>query len=158
MANFCLIINEDKFYVWQIDSGRVKEEYFNGQPYFSFSASHIKEEIDDLINILLQGHNLAKDAPLRFILVFCGDKIINKAVDSALGDKVVKRIELDGELSKIMWRLNDKPDLYIDKFGINYDGHSYKLRDARPEEETFSLLAYTIFPVNILQELVIDDI
>lgn len=147
MSKYCLIVNQDRLHVFEQTPSGYKMMEPEGRDSLPFDQSRAGEAVGKLENIL------AKNERPLFIMIASGNKVLNKAFQNALGDKLEKTIRLEGLLINCLKNLGQNHANCIDDFGVNYDGRSYNLKDGRLVESSFSLLAYTIMPKHILDVL-----
>ncbi|MBR3747648.1 MAG: hypothetical protein IKP64_00025 [Selenomonadaceae bacterium] len=146
MTQFYLAVCKNKFYVY--DDAR-KPVYIEGEPFFAYEVNKIRTAVAKLREQISDEYNLDKNE-ITFRVVANSDKVRNESLSKELGAAIVKTYKLDELIRKTLTEFAKNPKLYINEFGLNYDGESYRFDNNLLIYDDFSLLALSIEPSELL--------
>lgn len=146
-----LIIGKEKLFLYEKDNGHVERQHIQGNPYFSYDINNAKYDIKKMLHLLVDEYNLDTVAELEFIILENIDKTITNIVEELLSEYIVKKIDINEAILDVMKILNKDKKLYIDLFGINYDGISFRLEKNKLKKYGFNLLSYTLNEDNLIK-------
>lgn len=144
MQLFYLIIGKDKLFLYEKDNGRAVKQYIEGNAYFSYDINKADSDVKRMLDLLVNEYNLDTVAELEFIVLENDDDIRTNKIEQVLSDYIIENLDLRSTLLKIMKTLNKDKKLYINEFGINYDGMSFYIKNNKLEKSEFNLLSYTL--------------
>ena len=148
MAKFYLAICKNRFYLY--DDAR-KPVYIEGNPFFEYETNKLREATARLMEKLVDENNLSSKRDLKFFVVENGDTVRNEGFAKMAETSLAKRFPLDALLRKTISELAKNPKLYIEPFGINYDGECYHTEKGLLIKTEYSLLALSIEPSALLK-------
>ncbi len=141
---FLLIIGKNVLYTYQQSGSKFEQQFIEGSDSFAVNPSSIGDDILSYMNILADEKNLGTIAKLEFDVLECPDLVYNSVVMKELGDYIDKVYSLTDTLNTVIKKLLRDKKLMIDKYGINYEGYSYKMNNNDIAQGEYDLLAYTI--------------
>ncbi|MDE6985304.1 MAG: hypothetical protein K2O99_12355 [Lachnospiraceae bacterium] len=141
---FLLVIGQNALYTYEKSSQEYEPVFIEGSEVFALRAGAIREEMKSYLEALKDEKNLGTTAKLEFDVLESADDSRNLAVQSVLEEHIDRTYPLDAALQTVMKKLVRDKELRIDKYGINYEGCSYKMDRDRVVRDAFDLLAYTI--------------
>ena len=144
MQIFYLIIGKDKLFLYEKDNGHAVKQYIEGNPYFLYDVNKAESDVQRMLDLLVNEYNLDTVAELEFIILENDDDIRTNKIEQILSDYIIEKLDLRKTLLKIMKTLNKDKKLYINDFGINYDGMSFYIKNNKLEKSEFNLLSYTL--------------
>ena len=141
---FYVVIGKSAFFVYRKNGENFEPEYIDGNPYYRYILHNIKSSAKQLLTALVDINNLDNENELELAIIENSDRVRNVNVEQALEQCIKERIKLDTLLLRLLQDLSEDKSLYIDEFGVNYDGECYVIRNAALERSRYSLLAYTV--------------
>ena len=148
MTKIYLVICKNKFYLY--DEAR-KPVRIAGKNFFEYDRNKIREATSRLTKELVNMNKLSSESELKFFVVENSDAALNEGFAKVHGDLVAKKFSLEGLMRTTIRELSADPKLYVDEFGINYDGDCYRRDNERLTRSNFSLLALSIEPEALLK-------
>lgn len=153
MQSFYLVITTEKLFLYDIMN--CEWQYFEGNPYLKYSMQMIRNDVKILLEYMFDYYNMTIDSSeLEFVVIKHADAIRSQLILEALNGFVKDTIEIDNVIQKIIAKLADDRMLYIDDFGVNYDGLNYKYQSNKLMQREFNLLGYTINEEDIINCIV----
>lgn len=146
MTQFYLAVCKNKFFVF--DDAR-KPVFIEGESFFAYEVNKIRTAVAKLLEQLSDEYNLDKNE-MNFRVVANSDKVRNESLNKELGAAIVKTYKLDELIRKTLAEFAKNPKLYINEFGLNYDGECYRFDNSLLIYDDFSLLALSIEPSELL--------
>lgn len=141
---FFIIVGINALYTYERDGQRFEPQFIEGSELFSLNSTNISEDVNSYMEILANEKNLGTIAKLEFEVLEGSEKSFNMAVVNALGEHIDKVYQLKSTLMTVVKKLQRDKNLMIDTYGVNYEGHSYKIVNNSLLQKEFDLLAYTI--------------
>lgn len=141
---FFLIIGKNALYTYEQEGQRFEPQFIEGSNAFTISSSNICEDVNSYMQILANEKNLGTIAKLEFDVLECSDTYCNTGVITVLEEHINKIYSLEDTLTIVTKKLLRDKKLMIDIYGINYEGHSYKVKNNRIVQGEYDLLGYTI--------------
>lgn len=141
---FFIIIGRNALYTYERDGQRFEPQFIEGSELFSLNSTNISKDVNSYMEILANEKNLGTIAKLEFEVLEGSEESFNTAVVNALGEHIDKVYPLKSTLMTVVKKLQRDKKLMIDTYGVNYEGHSYKIANNSLLQEEFDLLAYTI--------------
>ena len=148
MTKIYLAICKNKFYLYGENR---KPVYIDGEAFFEYETSKIREATGRLTNKIVDENNLSNANELKFFVIENSDAALNESFAKAQGKHIVKKFPIDKLLRKTISELSQNPKLYIAQFGINYDGECYHTEKGLLTKTEYSLLALSIEPSALLK-------
>lgn len=148
---FFIVIGKDKIYTYEQNGQYFEPQFLEGSETFSLNAGNINEDVNTYMDILANEKNLGTTAKLEFDVLESSNQVLNSLILGVLGERVGKYLSLNDTINKIIAKLSRDKKLMIDKYGINYEGFSYKKEGGKIKMGEFDLLAYTIHPKDVLE-------
>lgn len=148
MLRFYLAICKSRFYIYGENCEPV---HIDGEAFFEYEISKIRESTDRLIKKILDENNLSNVNELNFFVIENSNAALNDGFAKAQGGRIAKRFSLDKLLRKTIGDLAKDPKLYVGELGVNYDGECYRMEDGRLTIRDYSLTALTIEPSALLK-------
>ena len=136
--NFYLIICKDKFFIY---SERREIVHIDGNPFFEYELSKIRDAVKRLIEKIVDENNLSDKNDLQFAVIENIDSVRNESVEDELGNLIVRKYPVGNILHEMILTLSQNPKLYINELGVNYDGDCYYLKKGELWRNEYSLLA-----------------
>ena len=102
------------------------------------------------MNVLKENNNLSDSDELRFFVLESSDTVRNEVVMSRLGDTLAHRYSVFAAIERALNDIGNDPKEYLE-FGLNYDGHSYMIKQGTTNVGEFNLLALTVEPQMMLK-------
>lgn len=153
MQSFYLIITTEKLFLYDIMN--CEWQYFEGNPYLKYSMQMIRSDVKILLEYMFDYYNMTKDSSeLEFVVIKHADAIRSQLILEALNGFVKGTIEIDDVIQKIIAKLDVDVTLYINDFGVNYDGLNYKYKSNKLIQSEFNLLGYTLNEEDIINYIV----
>lgn len=115
------------------------------------NSSNVDENIKSYMNTLADEKNLGTTAKLEFDVLECPDVNYNNTVMAALGEYVDRVYSLGDTLKTVIKKLSRDKKLLIDKYGINYEGCSYKIENGDIVQGEYDLLGYTLHSGDVVE-------
>lgn len=147
---FILVIGKNALYTYEKNGQQVQVQYVEGSDRYPFSSSSIGEDVKTYMNALANERNLGTTGALEFDVLESPDSVANSAIMSALGDNVGKKYNLFDALETVIKKLSRDKKLMIDRYGINYEGFSYKKGKGSVEQSNYDLLSYTVHADDVI--------
>ena len=141
---FFIIIGRNALYTYERDGQRFEPQFIEGSELFPINSTNISEDVNSDMEILANEKNLGTIAKLEFEVLEGSEDNSNAAVINALNEHIGKVYSLKSTLMTVVKKLQRDKKLMIDTYGVNYEGHSYKIENNILIQEEFDLLAYTI--------------
>ncbi|MBR0289046.1 MAG: hypothetical protein IJQ82_08715 [Selenomonadaceae bacterium] len=148
MVKFYVVICKNKFYLYGDDR---KPVYIDGEAFFEYETGKIREATGRLTNKIVDENNLSNANELKFFVIENSDAALNDSFTKAQDNRIAKRFTLAELLRKTISELAKNPKLYIEQFGINYDGECYHTEKSLLTKTEYSLLALSIEPNELLK-------
>lgn len=148
--HFYMIIGKSAFYLYRRADTSFVVEHIDGKPYRHYDIHSIKSDLQKLLGSLSRANGVYDDE-ISFSVIESADNIRNVNIETFLENRVKEKIPLNNILVRAVKSLVENKNLYIDEFGINYDGASYVLRDNILQKNSFSLLAYNVSQEKLLE-------
>ena len=148
MTMFYLAICRNKFYLY---GDNRKPVYIDGEAFFEYETSKIREATGRLTNKIVDENNLSNANELKFFVIENSNAALNDSFAKAQGERIVKRFPLGELLRRTIGDLAKNPKLYVDELGVNYDGECYRLENGRLTVRDYSLTALTIEPAALIK-------
>lgn len=150
---FFVIIGKDNLYVYEKNGSSFEKQFIEGSSFYPYDVTHVDADINGFLDDLADEKNLGTKAKLEFDVLENGDSVRTGSVMRVLGDYVEERLPLSETVRKVIKKLGKDKDLFIDKYGINYDGTCYKMDGQTLLSGPFDLLAYTIHEDDVVELL-----
>lgn len=149
---FFLIIGANALYTYENIGQKYELQFIEGGESYPYHPSAAHDNVQAYLEALANEKNLGTTAKLEFDVLDCADEYCNTAVFGMLkeGEYIDRHYLIDEAISDVMKKLSRDKKLLIDKYGINYDGVSYKLKNKTLEKGAFDLLAYTIHSDDVI--------
>ena len=141
---FFIIIGRNALYTYERDGQHFEPQFIERSELFTLNSTNISEEVNSYMETLANEKNLGTIAKLEFEVLEGSEDRFNAAVVNALGEHIDKVYSLKTTLMTVVKKLQRDKKLMIDTYGINYEGHSYKIENNSLSQDDFDLLAYTI--------------
>lgn len=140
---FYLAICKNRLYLY---SENRKAVYIDGDFFFEYETSKIREATGRLTEKIVDENNLSNANEIQFFVIENSNAVLNDSFTKALGNRIAKRFSLHELLRKKIGELAKDPKLYVDALGVNYDGECYKSENGLLSVCDYSLTALTIEP------------
>jgi|GEM_PF-979969 len=144
MQTFYMLIMMNKLLIYEKSDDGYERVSVNGNLEYEYELNKVSEGINQLVKIITDEYNLDSESDVKYIVVKNADVLVNNAVLNSLNDNIGKIISVESLIKRIIKSLSEKCVPAIDKYGINYDGMCYTLRNKKIVIEEFSLLSYTV--------------
>lgn len=141
---FVMIISHRALYTFEKNGQSFETQFIEGSEEFPISANNVSEDTGIYMDTLADEKNLGTTAMLEFDVIECSDTGYNNSVRSVLGDRVNNVYSFKDMIETVLKKLMRDKKLLVDKYGINYDGYSYRLNNNAIVRGEFDLLAYTV--------------
>lgn len=142
MQTFYLVIEKSSLSLFSLNNyERIPIE---GNEYYTYDLNYSTNYINILLEILANQFNLDSIGEIDFIVINNEDKIISEVMNKALEKHIKKIYDIEKIVENLLYKLNRDKKLYIDKYGINFDGKSYIIQKNKVSKKEFNLLGYTI--------------
>lgn len=141
---FHVVIGKSAFFVYRKDGEKFEPEYIDGNPYYRYILHNIKSSAEQLLAMLVDINNLDDENELDLVIIENSDRVRNVNVEQVLKKCVKEKIKLSTLLLRLLQDLSEDKSLYIDEFGVNYDGECYVMKNSVLKHSKYSLLAYTV--------------
>ena len=148
VPKICILLCKGYFYITGL--AKAPESIaFEGK--IKYHRSHLTEKIKQFKTELTQGFNLLDDKELSFILIGNEDSILTEQVASALEPQLSLSLPFESLFTSYIDHLNIDSNLYIDEFGVNFDGINFLPQKGILKKSEFNLLGYTIQNENFMK-------
>lgn len=142
MPRMCILLRKGHFYIMGLEEA---PESISLERTIKYHRSHLTEKIKQIKDELVQGFNLLDDKELSFILIGNDDSVLTEQVASALGSQLsISPLSLESFLIPYIDHLNEEPSLYINEFGVNFDGNNFLPQKGMLKKSEFNLFGYTV--------------
>lgn len=144
MQDFYMIIKKEYVCLYEKTGNGFERVYLNGHPEYAYSINHVKDTMEELLKVLQDEYNLETSDELGFTVVENEDRIVTESVVRELGTCVGERIGIERLVEAVMKGLRTDRKLFIDEYGVNFDGTNYVPEEKGIGKNRFSLLGLTI--------------
>lgn len=141
---FFTIIGRNSLYTYEYNDQNYNVQFIEGGESFLISKANVFEDVNAYMEILANEKNLGTTAKLKFEILESDDTNFNRTIVAAFNEHIEKIYDLDSALKSVIKKLLSDKKLLVDIYGINYEGHSYKLENNDLLQGEFDLLGYTI--------------
>lgn len=142
MQTFYLVIEKSSLSLFSLNNyERIPIE---GNEQYTYDLNYSTNCINILLEILANEFNLDSIGEIDFIVINNEDKVISEVMNKALEKHIKKIYDIEKIVENLLYKLNRDKKLYIDKYGINFDGKSYIIQENKISKKEFNLLGYTI--------------
>lgn len=141
---FFVIIGKNALSVYEKNGNSYEKQFIEGSPSYPYDVNHVEEHLDHFLNALANEKNLGTRAKLEFDILENKDPIRTNSVLRILGDYTKDRQKLSDTIQTVIKKLARDKSLWIDTYGINYDGECYRMEGQKLQTHPFDLLAYTV--------------
>lgn len=145
MQQLIIIICKDDFFVFD----GFEQVFIEGNSSFPYSMNRVKEDLKNLLECLTNQYNLSSPAELNISIIANEDNLITETVRTAFYNQeksasINNVYEITNIIGAYIKQFSNDKTLYIDDFGVNFDGINYTIRNNFIEKQSFSLLALTV--------------
>lgn len=144
MQEFYVIIKKDFLFLYERNDASYERVYLEGNDKYAYEINRIEEGMNAFLSLICDEYNLDSTGEIDLIAILNEDKIISDAIVGVLGENIIEQIDIYQLLDNVLRRLERDKELYINQYGINYDGKNYVLDQEQLKKGEFSLLAYTV--------------
>lgn len=148
---FFLVIGRTAVYTYERNGQEFTVQNIEGSEGYPVESSSVAADVGSYLNALANEKNLGTKAKLEFDVIEGADRFRNEAIGKALKEYAEQTYPLAEALRTACQRLSRDRDLHIDRFGINYEGHSYRMVEGDIVQGEFDLLAFTINSKDVLE-------
>lgn len=141
---FFVVIGRNALYTYEENGRQYDTQYIDGSAEFPVGSSSVGEDVASYLDRLANEKNLGTKAKLEFDVLESADKLRNNAVMGVLKEYAEKTYPLEETLRTVYRKLGRDKSLLVDRYGINYDGYSYKGTGDALVRGDFDLLALTV--------------
>lgn len=142
MQTFYIIIKKDYLSFFEKNGNSYERVYLGGNPEFEYSLNSVNDNSERLCTMIVEEYNLDTIAEMDFVVINNENNFISEVMTKALNQNIKEIISIDSLIKTAMINLSRDQKLYIQKYGIHFDGKSYFLRDSNLYKEEFSLVSY----------------
>lgn len=148
---FFIILGNNALYTYEQKEQQFEPQFIEGSNAFTINAGNVCEDIASYLQILANEKNLGTIAKLEFDVLESSITNYNTEIMAALAGHINKTYPLENTLKIVIKKLLRDKKLMIDLYGINYEGHSYKVKNNRIIQEEYDLLGYTVHGNDIVE-------
>lgn len=148
---FFIIAGKNALYTYEQKDGKWSSMFIEGSDSFPLNPNNVEEDTKAYLETLANEKNLGTTAMLEFEMLESPDKILNENIIKAFGDHIDMVRPLDECIGSVLKKLMRDKKLKIEKYGINYEGISYKSEDLKVIKGDFDLLGLTIHAKDIVE-------
>jgi len=154
---FLVSIEKNKLRTYERKNGHFEPFYIEGDEFFSYDVTSIKQDVDAYMNSIVHEKNLADASCIELLVLENFDELLNSKFNKAWGDHVRNAYRVHDLMEKAFNALQGNKELRIPEYGINYDGFSFLLKNGKIEKSDFDLLAYTIHATDLINLNLFDN-
>ena len=151
MQTLYMIIGKDALFLYAKEGVSYQRQYIAAKPEFPYQPSHIMEDIQTLLSLIMEEYNLEDRLELTFSVVEGEDTALSEKVCSMLDGNISKRHPLYSVIFHIIIKLEGDGRPLIKEFGINFDGVNYRLVNGSIQKSNYNLLGYTMQADDLIQ-------
>lgn len=144
MQKFYLVIEKENLILFEKKANAYDRLYLEGNSEFSYELNKVDDDVNRLLEILVNEYNLDSMGEIEIILISNENKMISEKFLEMLEKYIKEKIEISTLLFTVMKKLMLDKKLFIEKFGLNYDGKNYIIKENKLMKKEFSLLGYTL--------------
>ena len=147
---FLVSIEKDKLRTYERINGHFEPFFIEGGDCFFYEATSIKQDVEEYLRSIAHEKNLADASGIELIVLENFDELLNSKFQKVWGNHVKQTYQVQNMMGKVFNALQKNEELLISKYGINYDGYSFAMRNGQIEKSDFDLLAYTIHATDLI--------
>jgi len=147
---FLVSIEKDCLRTYEKVNGRFEPFFIEGDDCFLYEATSIKQDVEEYMHSIAHEKNLADPSDIELIVLGNFDDLLNSKFHKVWGDHVKQTYQIKNMMEKVFSALQKNKELLILKYGINYDGFSFNMKNGQIEKSDFDLLAYTIHATDLI--------
>lgn len=140
---FLLIIGQNTLTVYNQQRG-MRRQYLSGEPCMYYEIGKVKEYVNKLIETVAKENNLGSTEEVVFTAIGSSRLETIPVVWRALSGHLKEKFDALELLKEAYINLAEKESLFINEYGLNWDGINYHWEeDGEWQNGPFKLLAYT---------------